>query len=84
MIRRSLIALAALVALAGPAAAAGVQKAPPPAPYQQVSKLVKLPDFLPGLGTLYVDPKLAGAGVVVEGRALLDDGDRVVSQAGRE
>ena len=57
MIRRSLIALAALVAVAGPAAAAGVQKAPPPAPYQQVSKLVKLPDFLPGLGTLYVDPR---------------------------
>jgi hypothetical protein len=57
MIRRSLIALAAFVAVAGPAAAAGVQKAPPPAPYQQVSKLVKLPDFLPGLGTLYVDPK---------------------------
>ena len=57
MIRRSLIALAALVAIAGPAAAAGVQKAPPPVPYQQVSKLVKLPDFLPGLGTLYVDPK---------------------------
>jgi hypothetical protein len=57
MIRRTLIALAAVAALAGPAVAAGVQKAPPPAPYQQVSKLVKIPDFLPGLGTLYVDPK---------------------------
>jgi len=38
-------------------AAGGVEKAPPPAPYQPVSKLVKLPDFIPGLGTLYVDPK---------------------------
>ncbi|HEX5327770.1 MAG TPA: hypothetical protein VFW75_13965 [Acetobacteraceae bacterium] len=47
-------------ALIGPSpafAAASVQKAPPPAPYQAVSKLVKLPNFIPGLGTLYVDPK---------------------------
>jgi hypothetical protein len=57
MIRRTLIVLAAIAALSSPAIGAGVQKAPPPAPYQQVSKLVKLPDFLPGLGTLYVDPK---------------------------
>jgi hypothetical protein len=28
----------------------------PGAPYKKVSTLVKLPDFLPGLGTLYVDP----------------------------
>jgi hypothetical protein len=27
-----------------------------------VSELVKLPDFLPGLGTLYVDPKTLPAG----------------------
>ena len=31
--------------------------APPPAPFRKVSELVKLPDFLPGTGTLYVDPK---------------------------
>jgi hypothetical protein len=37
-------------------AAASVESAPPPAPYKKVSQLVKLPDFLPGLGTLYVDP----------------------------
>jgi hypothetical protein len=37
-------------------------KAPPPAPYQKVSKLVPLPDFLPGLGTLYVDPATLPAG----------------------
>ena len=27
------------------------------APFRKVSELVKLPDFLPGAGTLYVDPK---------------------------
>ena len=35
---------------------ASVAKSPPKAPYQQVSKLVKLPDFLPGMGQLFVDP----------------------------
>jgi len=30
--------------------------ASPPADFKKVSSLVKLPDFLPGLGTLYVDP----------------------------
>ena len=57
MIRKTLLALSTLALLSGPAFAASVEKAPPPAPYQAVSKLVKLPDFLPGLGTLYVDPK---------------------------
>jgi len=31
-------------------------QAPPAAPYQKVSELVALPDFLPGMGTLYVQP----------------------------
>lgn len=39
-----------------------IAKAPPAAPYQQVSKLVKLPDFIPGLGTLFVDPSSLPAG----------------------
>lgn len=39
--------------------------APPAEPYQQVSKLVKLPDFLPGLGSLYVDPATLPAGPFV-------------------
>lgn len=43
-------------------AAGSVEKAPPPAPYKKVSTLVKLPDFVPGLGTLYVDPKSLPAG----------------------
>ncbi len=31
--------------------------APPGAPFKKVSELVQLPDYLPGMGTLYVDPK---------------------------
>ncbi len=41
---------------------ASVAKSPPKAPYQQVSKLVKLPDFLPGMGQLFVDPATLPAG----------------------
>ena len=37
-------------------------EAPPGEPYQQVSELVPLPDFLPGLGTLFVDPATLPAG----------------------
>jgi hypothetical protein len=59
---RSAIFAAGLIALATPAFAAGVEQAPPPAPYKKVSELVKLPDFLPGLGTLFVDPKTLPAG----------------------
>ena len=46
--------------LASPALA--VETAPPGENYKKVSDLVKLPDFLPGLGTLYVDPKTLPAG----------------------
>lgn len=35
---------------------------PPPTPYKKVSSLVKLPDFIPGIGTLYVDPATLPAG----------------------
>jgi hypothetical protein len=52
------IAMTALPALAHDA----LKTAPPPAPYAKVSGLVALPDFLPGLGTLYVDPKTLPAG----------------------
>ncbi|HOL38253.1 MAG TPA: hypothetical protein PLT38_10535 [Rubrivivax sp.] len=60
-------AIAAAMALslgAADALAAGpaVMKAPPAAPYKAVSSLVKLPDFLPGLGQLYVDPQTLPAG----------------------
>ena len=62
MLRSVLIAASFVLLLAGPAAAQNVEKSPPPAPYKKVSTLVKLPDFLPGLGTLYVDPKTLPAG----------------------
>lgn len=39
-----------------PARAAAQTKEPPGAPYKEVCKLVQLPCFLPGLGTLYVNP----------------------------
>lgn len=56
--------LAALIlGFALPAAAAEtVDTTPPPAPFQKVSGLVKLPDFLPGIGALYVDPATLPAG----------------------
>ncbi len=58
-----LMAAALCLAIASPVfAAESFEKAPPPAPFQKVSKLVKLPDFVPGLGDLYVDPKTLPAG----------------------
>jgi hypothetical protein len=56
-------AVALTAALAMPAMAADqVEKAPPSGAYKKVSDLVKIPDFLPGLGQLYVDPKTLPAG----------------------
>jgi hypothetical protein len=56
-------AIALTAALALPALAADqVEKAPPSGAYKKVSELVKIPDFLPGLGQLYVDPKTLPAG----------------------
>ena len=51
----------ALVATIGCASALAQQPAPP-ANYKKVSTLVPLPDFIPGLGTLYVDPAALPAG----------------------
>lgn len=42
--------------------ASTVAEAPPAAPYQKVSDLVPLPDFIPGLGQLFVDPETLPAG----------------------
>lgn len=55
-------ALGAGLLLASPGTAQAQRKAPPPTPYKKVSSLVALPDFLPGLGTLYVDPATMPAG----------------------
>lgn len=67
MFRFSVFATAATTALVLSAGSAGaadnsVQAAPPAAPYQAVSALVKLPDFIPGLGQLFVDPATLPAG----------------------
>jgi hypothetical protein len=61
---RSLVmALAVLVGVALPALASAADPAtPPPANYKKVSSLVALPDFIPGLGTLYVDPNTLPVG----------------------
>jgi len=62
VIRKTIIAAGIVSLFAAPALAQGVQHAPPGGAYKKVSELVKLPDFLPGLGTLYVDPKTLPAG----------------------
>jgi hypothetical protein len=68
---RILMAACAVLALAGTACtqgqagtamAASDSSMAPPTGYQKVSSLVKLPDFLPGLGTLYVQPATLPAG----------------------
>ncbi len=64
MTYRLLTAFTAALLLAGPvlAASPSVEHEPPSPPYQKVSTLVALPSFLPGLGTLYVDPKTLPVG----------------------
>lgn len=44
------------------AAESSIMTAPPAAPYKAVSSLVKLPDFIPGLGQLFADPATLPAG----------------------
>lgn len=51
-----------LVSAGAVAADASVLNAPPAAPYKAVSSLVKLPDFVPGLGQLFVAPETLPAG----------------------
>jgi hypothetical protein len=62
MLRAALTAIGLIGLTAIPALAADPSHAPPPAPYKKVSTLVKLPDFLPGLGELWVDPNTLPAG----------------------
>ena len=75
MLRSTLAATAMLCLVALPVDAANYDHAPPPAPFRKVSELVKLPDFLPGMGTLYVDPKSLPAGPFLA----YDHGGRLVS-----
>lgn len=53
-------ALAALFTTARPARAQ--EAAPPGGAFRKVSELVELPDFLPGMGQLWVDPSTLPAG----------------------
>ena len=55
-------AIGAGMLFVSPDIALAQRTAPPGGAYQQVSKLVPLPSFLPGLGTLYVDPATLPAG----------------------
>lgn len=50
-------------ALALTATLAQAQDVTPPEGYQAVSELVELPDFLPGMGALYVHPETLPAGL---------------------
>lgn len=66
MFKSLMLAAALALPLTAAATADDVAKtAPPDAPYQQVSKLVKLPDFIPGMGSLFVDPSTLPAGPFV-------------------
>jgi hypothetical protein len=55
-----LVAGALLVSACSPASAQ--MKAPPGGNFKAVSGLVPLPDFIPGMGTLFVDPATLPAG----------------------
>lgn len=57
---RAFAAVAFAALLAGTALAQ--ETAPPGGAFEKVSDLVALPDFLPGLGDLYVDPATLPAG----------------------
>jgi hypothetical protein len=62
---KRLVSLALALGVFGAVACTSVtaqQTATPPANYKKVSTLVALPDFIPGLGTLYVDPATLPAG----------------------
>ena len=53
---KKLLTIGAIVLTLVTPAFAGNTKAPPDKSYKKVSSLVALPDFIPGIGTLYVKP----------------------------
>jgi len=60
--KQSLFPLAVAAALAvSPVSARDIHEAPPTG-FKKVSALVQLPDYIPGLGTLYLDPATAPVG----------------------
>ncbi len=64
--KSSVLALVTTIALTSVPALAhdeeALKSAPPGEPYVQVSDVLPLPEFIPGLGTLFVDPETLPAG----------------------
>jgi hypothetical protein len=60
--RGSLMVGVGILLLQGAGPVAAQSMAPPGGDYQKASELLGLPDFVPGLGTLYVQPKTLPAG----------------------
>jgi hypothetical protein len=58
----SIVLAVGLFATVGCTSIRAQQSAAPPDNYKKVSTLVSLPDFIPGLGVLYVDPATLPAG----------------------
>ncbi|HET6360462.1 MAG TPA: hypothetical protein VFH11_00220 [Gemmatimonadota bacterium] len=56
------VAAAAILAFSVPGLAQTHAPQAPAAPFQPVSALVDLPDFIPGMGSLFVDPATLPAG----------------------
>ena len=54
--------MAVAAALAAPVGFAGEVQQVPPAAFKEVSALTQLPDYIPGLGTLYLNPATALVG----------------------
>ena len=61
-LQAAVVALGLGFAALGATPTVAQQTAPPGGEYQRVSALVALPDFLPGMGTLYVNPKTLPVG----------------------
>jgi hypothetical protein len=76
MLKRSVAVAVLAAAVAMPAFGAGtLTKEPPGHGYKKVSSLVKLPEFLPGIGKLYVKPATLPAGPFLA----YDKGGKLVS-----
>lgn len=56
------VAIGLALLVASPEMAAAQSNAPPGGEYKEVSTLVPLPHFIPGMGTLFVDPATLPAG----------------------
>jgi uncharacterized protein len=61
-LQAAVVALGLGFAALGATPSVAQQTAPPGGEFQKVSALVALPDFLPGMGTLYVNPKTLPVG----------------------